>query len=120
MEIPVLAKTMELDNLYHIYLLYVDDRWCAFGCSAYYLSIMYPELDDFAEAFFTSDGDCLPFLPVTEPCLLNLSDYYNTLVSDTHIQVSVPPTVYSYRNGYDKWCTKLFVDKNKLHILKHQ
>ena len=85
-----------------------------------YLSIMYPELDDFAEAFFTSDGDCLPFLPVTEPCLLNLSDYYNTLVSDTHIQVSVPPTVYSYRNGYDKWCTKLFVDKNKLHILKHQ
>ena len=60
------------------------------------------------------------FLPVTEPCLLNLSDYYNTLVSDTHIQVSVPPTVYSYRNGYDKWCTKLFVDKNKLHILKHQ
>lgn len=69
MEIPVLAKTMELDNLYHIYLFYVDDRWCAFGCSAYYLSIMYPELDDFAEAFFTSDGDCLPFLPVTEPCL---------------------------------------------------
>ena len=60
MEIPVLAKTMELDNLYHIYLFYVDDRWCAFGCSAYYLSIMYPELDDFAEAFFTSDGDCLP------------------------------------------------------------
>lgn len=55
MEIPVLAKTMELDNLYHIYLFYVDDRWCAFGCSAYYLSIMYPELDDFAEAFFTSD-----------------------------------------------------------------
>ena len=26
MEIPVLAKTMELDNLYHIYLFYVDDR----------------------------------------------------------------------------------------------
>ncbi len=77
MEILVLAKMMELDNLYHIYLFYVDDRWCAL-------------------------------------------DYYNTLVSDTHIQVSVPPTVYSYRNGYDKWCTKLFVDKNKLHILKHQ
>lgn len=51
MEIPVLAKMMELDNLYHIYLFYVDDRWCAFGCSAYYLSIMYPELDDFTEAF---------------------------------------------------------------------
>ena len=50
MEIPVLAKMMELDNLYHIYLFYVDDRWCAFGCSAYYLSIMYPELDDFADA----------------------------------------------------------------------
>lgn len=80
MEIPVLAKMMELDNLYHIYLFYVDDRWCAFGCSAYYLSIMYPELDDFAEAFFTSDGDCLPFLPVTELCLLNLSDYYLSLI----------------------------------------
>ena len=27
MEIPVLAKTMELDNLYHIYLFYVVCIW---------------------------------------------------------------------------------------------
>lgn len=67
MEIPVLAKTMELDNLYHIYLFYVDDRWCAFGCSAYYLSIMYPELDDFTEAFLrVMETICLSF-PLPNP-----------------------------------------------------
>lgn len=67
MEIPVLAKMMELDNLYHIYLFYVDDRWCAFGCSAYYLSIMYPELDDFAEHFLrVMETVCLSF-PLPNP-----------------------------------------------------
>ena len=119
MEIPVLARTMEPDNLYHIYLFYVSDRWYAFGYSAYYLSIMYPELDASGESFSLGDGGCLPFLPVSETCLLRLSDYYTTLVSDAYIQVSAPPTAYSRRKSYDRWCSKLIANKNQLHILKH-
>lgn len=110
MEIPVLALNKECQNLYYIYLFYFDDKWWAFGYSAYYLSIMYPELDAFSESFSLDDGDCLPFLPVPETCLLNLSTYYNTLVSDTYIQVSAPPTVYCYRKEYDLWCEQLTVN----------
>lgn len=45
MEIPNLAIDKESQNLYYIYLFYVEDKWCAFGYSAYYLSIMYPVLE---------------------------------------------------------------------------
>lgn len=45
MEIPELAIDKESQNLYYIYLFYVEDKWCAFGYSAYYLSIMYPVLE---------------------------------------------------------------------------
>lgn len=96
MEILVLVKMMEFDNLYYIYFFYVDDRWCVFGCFVYYLSIMYFELDDFVEVFFMSDGDCLFFFFVIEFCLLNFLDYYNILVLDIYIQVSVLFMVYSY------------------------
>lgn len=107
MEIPVLAKTKELDNQHHIYLFYLGDRWYAFGYSAYYLSIMYPKLDVFSKSFFLDDGDYLPFFPVPETCLLDLSDNFNTLVSDAYIQVCAPPAVYSQRYGYDEWYGKL-------------
>lgn len=120
MEIPVLAINKELNNLYHIYLFYVEERWWAFGYSAYYLSIMYPELEAYTKSPSEAHGKRMPFLPVPETCLLSLSDYYDTLVSDTHIQVSAPPTAYCYRNGYDEWCGKLIVNKNELFILKHQ
>lgn len=119
MEIPALAIDKESQNLYYIYLFYVDDRWCAFGYSAYYLSLMYPELDAFSESFFLDDGDCLPFLPVPETLLSNISDYYTTLASDAYIQVSAPPKAYSRRRTYDEWCDRLIVNKNQLHILKH-
>ena len=45
MEIPELAIDKECKNLHNIYLFYVEDKWWAFGYSAYYLSIMYPVLD---------------------------------------------------------------------------
>lgn len=44
MEIPNLAIDKESQNLYYIYLFYVEDKWWAFGYSAYYLSIIYPVL----------------------------------------------------------------------------
>ena len=36
MEIPNLAIDKESQNLYYIYLFYVEAKWWAFGYSAYY------------------------------------------------------------------------------------
>lgn len=57
MEIPELAIEKERENLYYIYLFYVEDNWWAFGYSAYYLSIMYPVLETDNEACLLEDGN---------------------------------------------------------------
>lgn len=111
MEIPSLTLSKELDNLYHVYLFYIEDGWFAFGFSAYYMGILYPELKAFTVD--CSQG-CIPFLPVPDVYLLELSDCYDTLVSDAYVQVSVPPTAYGYRQGYDEWCMKLPTNINSL------
>lgn len=106
MEIPVLAKTMELDNLYHIYLFYVTDKWCAFGYSAYYLNIMYPVLEANAENSLEYE-ECMPYVHVPDSFLIRLSEFYSTLVSDNYMQVEAPPTAYCYRSSYGEWYEKL-------------
>lgn len=108
MEIPKLAIDKESKNLYHIYLFYVEGEWCAFGYSAYYLNILYPILEA-AEEVSPMHKVGVPCVRVPESYLTRLSDFYNTLVSDTHIQISAPPTAYCYRNEYDEWCKKLAV-----------
>ena len=40
MEIPVLAKTMELDNLYHIYLFYFKKDDCSHRVSSIFFMLM--------------------------------------------------------------------------------
>lgn len=109
MEIPKLAIDKESKNLYYIYLFYVEDKWWAFGYSAYYLCIMYPALE-VTEELFPEYGGGVPYVEVPELYLLNLSDLYNTLVSDECIQVSAPPAAYCYRADYDKWFEKLTVN----------
>lgn len=108
MEIPKLAIDKESKNLYHIYLFYVEEKWWAFGYSAYYMSIIYPELEAM-EGLFTDSEEGMPCIHVPDRYLTKLSDCYNTLVSDTHIQISAPPTAYCYRNEYDEWCKTLTV-----------
>lgn len=105
MEIPELAINKECKNLYYIYLFYIEEKWWAFGYSAYYLSIMYPDLDIFSA---TSEDyvETIPCICVPKWCLLNISDFYRTLVSDVYIQASAPPTAYSYRKEYEEWCKK--------------
>lgn len=109
MEIPKLAIDKESKNLYHIYLFYVEDKWWAFGYSAYYLSIMYPVLGVIEETVSEYEGR-IPCVHLPEQYLLRLSDFYNTLVSDECIQVSAPPTAYCYRKEYDEWCGTLSVN----------
>lgn len=106
MEIPELVMDKERKNLYHIYLFYMNDTFWAFGYSAYYLSIIYPVLEATKEAL-EDHGEYIPCVHVPESYLLKLSDFYNTLVSDTYIQISAPPTAYCYRKAYDEWCGKL-------------
>lgn len=109
MEIPKLAIDKESQNLYYIYLFYVEDKWWAFGYSAYYLSIMYPALE-VIEEIFPEYGEGIPYVEVPELYVLRLSDFYNTLVSDECIQISAPPTAYCYRNSYNEWYGKLAVN----------
>lgn len=109
MEIPSLVFDKECKNLYYIYLFFIEEKWWCFGHSAHYLSVMYPEL----EGFEVNAGDSDEFIPcvcVSGSCLLNLSDCYDMLVTDTCIQVSAPPVAYCYRKEYDAWCEQLTVN----------
>ena len=105
MEIPELAIDKEGENLYHIYLFFIEEKWWCFGHSAHYLSMIYPQLEA-VDAKSEGPAESIPCICVPEYCLLNLSDCYDTLVSDAFIQVSPPPTVYSYRKEYDNWCAQ--------------
>lgn len=109
MEIPELVMDKERGNQYHIYLFYMEDRFWAFGYSAYYLSIIYPVLEP-AKETLEEHVEYMPCVHVPESYLLKLSDFYNTLVSDTYIQISAPSAAYRYRKAYRAWCEKLTVN----------
>lgn len=106
MEIPELVIGKEGDNLYHIYLFCIEEKWWCFGHSAHYLSMIYPKLEA-VEAKSEDPAESIPCVCVPNSCLLNLSDCYDTLVSDTCIRVSPPPAVYCYRKEYDAWREQL-------------
>ena len=108
MEIPELVFDKEGENLYHIYLFFIEEKWWCFGHSAHYLSMIYPQLEA-VDAKSEDPAESIPCICVPEYCLLNLSDCYDILVSDAFIQVSPPPAVYSYRKEYDNWRAQLTV-----------
>lgn len=108
MRIPELVFDKEGKNLYHIYLFFIEENWWCFGHSAHYLSMIYPQLEG-VEANGENVAESIPCVYVPERYLVNLTDRYDTLVSDTCLQVSPPPAVYSYRKEYDNWCTQLTV-----------
>lgn len=110
MEIPELVIEKERKNLYYIYLFYVEDKWWAFGYSAYYLSIIYPVLEAINETSPAYEGD-IPCIHVPENFMVRLSEFYSTLVSDEYIQVEAPPTAFCYRNSYGEWSEKLSVNQ---------
>lgn len=109
MEIPNLAIDKESQNLYYIYLFYVEAKWWAFGYSAYYLNIIYPVLVATNKTGPEHEGG-IPCVHVPDSFLVRLSEFYSTLVSDKYIQVEAPPTAYCYRPGYDEWYEKLTVN----------
>lgn len=102
MEIPKLAIDKESQNLYYIYLFYVEDKWWAFGYSAYYLNIIYPVLVATNKTNPEHERG-MPCVHVPENFLGRLSEFYSTLVSDKYVQVEAPPTAYCYRKEYDGW-----------------
>lgn len=106
MQVAKLAIDKECRNLYYIYLFYVEGSWWAFGCSAFYMSIMYPTLEA-TEATSPQNEEGIPCVLVPDSYLAQLSELYDTLVSDAHIQISAPPTAYCYRGAYDEWCEML-------------
>lgn len=108
MRIPELVFDKEGKNLYHIYLFFIEEKWWCFGHSAHYLSMIYPQLEGI-EANGENVAESIPCIYVPECYLVNLTDRYDTLVSDTCLQVSPPPAVYSYRKEYDNWCAQLTV-----------
>lgn len=112
MEIPKKAAVQERRNLYYIYLFCVEEGWWSFGYSAYYLSLMYPELKPIVERTSPErggDGE-MPRVQVPDSYLLTVSAFHDILVSDAHIQISAPPTAYCYRYAYDEWHRKLIAD----------
>lgn len=108
MELPELALKKEHGNTHHIYLYYMEERWWTFGYSAFYLNMIHKELKAGTTKVTEPGYDgYIPCMPVQDSCLLKLTEIHDTLVYDTCIQVDVPPTIYCYRNDYEKWCKEL-------------
>lgn len=109
MDIPELSIKREQKNAFHIYLYYLEDSWWAFGYSAFYLSMIHTEL--IATRELAPEGEqYIPCMPVSDTCLLELSETCNTLAFDAFIQIDAPPTTYCYRENYDRWCEKLAIN----------
>lgn len=94
----------ESSNINFIYLYRVGDVWKAFGQSAYYLSLLYPELNVIAAE---KGGDKREILEnqicIPDEYLLRLSEEMPTLAGDDYIQMEVPAIVFHK--------TKVVVDK---------
>lgn len=105
MHIPVHISEREYANRHYIYLYCIDSDWWAFGYSAHYLSLLYPELK--AVRVPCSDRDRqMACMKVPGSQLIKLS-LYDTRVSDECVQVEVPPSVRVHRHDYGKWCETL-------------
>lgn len=94
----------EVKNKSYIYLYYSEEgTWCAFGHSAFFLTLMQPSLKAIKEYDFSYDMHIVS-IPVPEDFLPQLLESCKPLISDDFIRIEVPAVICQHKNEFDQWC----------------
>ncbi len=99
----------EKKNTDKIYVYYQQDSWVAYECSAYFLSMLYPQIHGGKKKssnFFPIRYVCAF---VTDDNLLRILEERRTKVSDDYIELDAPAVVRWQKNSFKKWCKELAV-----------
>lgn len=84
----------------YVYFHYIEESWRAFGRSAYYLVLLYPELKVIREKGHAG-REC--YVNISNERLMQIEETCRLFVGDECIKAEVPPIVYCRRKGYTEW-----------------
>lgn len=91
----------ERTNTGWIFLYLCEDRLMAFNYSAYYATLLFPEL----EVIQGSNTGGMEFVYTNLPptYLFSLSERLIVLVRDEYIEITVPEEINRHREQYENW-----------------
>lgn len=87
-----------------IYLYYRGNSWRAFGRSAFYLSLLYPELEVVKE---DSQNVVKVYMCIPDELLMEIFDANQIYVGNEHIEMKVSERICSRSDEYIQWYNKL-------------
>lgn len=91
----------EQTNTDRIFIYVLNGRFMAFGCSAYYVALLYPKLEvnwSRSDTVGTFVCICIP-----DDDLRLLSKKYSTLVDDQYIRIAIPLNICRQRDYFAEW-----------------
>ncbi len=89
----------------YIYLYCLDNKWKAFGRSAYYLTLLYPSLE-----VMKGDGHGVTgmFVFIPDDLLMELFEEQQAIVGNEYIEMKVPEKIHCNDEEFHRWCSELF------------
>lgn len=97
-------REQELSNEGVIYLYFQGNSWRAFGRSAFYLSLLYPELEVVREDSQNVTRICVC---IPDDYLMEIFDVNQIYVGNEYIEMKVPERICSGNDEYIQWYNKL-------------
>ncbi|MCL3849715.1 hypothetical protein M1P97_00225 [Parabacteroides sp. GYB001] len=95
----------ERTNTDRIFLYLCQDRLMAFGYSAYYATLLFPELE--VVQGDNTAGVKFVFTNFPPTYLFSLSERLTALIGDEYIEVAVPQEIKSHRDRFGDWMDKI-------------
>lgn len=99
----------EKRNADKIYIYYQKDSWVAYDCSAYFLSMLYPQIHGVKRKsanFFPIRYVCAL---VTDDNLLRILEECQSKADDICIELDAPEVVSWQKSSFKEWCKELAV-----------
>lgn len=90
----------ENENEKYIYIHCIKDTWRAFGRSAYYLVLLYPEME-VMRGKRGMEGEV--YVNISNENLMQITEMCQLSVRDECVKAVVPLIVYCKREGYTEW-----------------
>ncbi|WP_294470492.1 hypothetical protein [uncultured Bacteroides sp.] len=99
-----IIREQEISNEGVIYLYCVGNSWRAFGRSAFYLSLLYPELEVVRE---DTQNITRFFVCIPDYYLIKVFDINQIYVDNEYIEIRIPERICNGNDEYIQWCNKL-------------
>lgn len=88
-----------------VYLYCLGGSWKAFGRSAFYLSLLYPELAVVKDDSWDIAMICIC---ISDDYLMKVFEINRIYVGNEYIEMKIPEGVCYGQDEYLEWCNKLF------------